>query len=390
MMRFRARSLALLASVALAAGLAGCGGGGADTTPRTTVSAVKVMGDSLADVGAFAGVKATIQGNDMYPELISQTYGLGKGCNYFVYTGATFVANSNAGCTNYAIGGGVINPASSRLAAADPRGIGVQFATATAAGNFASGDLLVVDGGGNDAAALVTAYLRAGQPAPAGDGGASYLALIGTQLSAAQVQAAAAGGAAGLAAAGATYMTALAGSFYTMIKTGALDKGATRIVLVNMPAITVTPRFQAVLDGIALANGANGAAARAQAEALFKSWFEAFNAELARRFAGNSSVVIVDAYKAFNDMVTIPAQFGFTDVVHTACPAVGVGADGLPTYSFPTCTDAALQASPPAGATVGSKWYATWAFSDGFHPTPYAHRQIAELIALALARAGWL
>ncbi|NLZ41801.1 MAG: phospholipase [Comamonadaceae bacterium] len=389
-MRFRTRSLELLASVALAAGLAGCGGGGADTTPRTTVSAVKVMGDSLADIGAFGGVKATIQGNDMYPERISQTYGLGKGCNYFVYTGATFVANSNAGCTNYAIGGGVINPASSRLAAADPRGIGVQFATATAAGNFAPGDLLVVDGGGNDAAALVTAYLRAGQPAPAGDGGASYLALIGTQLSAAQVQAAAAGGAAGLAAAGATYMTALAGSFYTTIKTGALDKGATRIVLVNMPAITVTPRFQAVLDGIALANGANGAAARAQAEALFKGWFEAFNAELARRFAGNAGVAIVDAYKAFNDMVTIPAQFGFTDVVHTACPSVGVGADGLPTYSFPTCTDAALQAKPPAGAAVGSKWYATWAFSDGFHPTPYAHQQFAELIALALARAGWL
>lgn len=392
MTRFRHAPASLLGAAALAALLAACGGGGADTTPRAGVTTVKVMGDSLADVGTFGGVKATIQGNDMYPERVSQAYGLGKGCNYFAFNGSTFVANPTPGCLNYAIGGGVINPASAGLVPADPRGIGVQFAAATAAGNFAAGDLLVVDGGGNDAAALVGAYLRAGQPAPAGDGGASYLALLGTQLSVAQVQAAAAGGAAGLAAAGGTYMTALGGTFHGMIKTAALDKGATRIVLLNMPAITVTPRFQAVLDGIALANGggATGAAARAQAEALFKSWAEAFNGELARRFAGDARVTMVDAYKAFNDMVTTPAQFGFTNVKDTACPATGVGGDGLPTYSFPTCTDAALAANPPAGATGGANWYKTWAFSDGFHPTPYAHQQIAQLISLALARAGWL
>ncbi len=389
MMRSRCVLRRPLVAAALAALLAACGGGGADTTPRAGVSAVKVMGDSLADVGTF-GIEFTIQGNEIYPERISQTYGLGKGCNFFASDGVTFGVNPKPGCTNYAVGGGVINAAGSGLVAADPRGLGVQFAAATAAGNFGAGDLLVVDGGGNDAAALVGAYLRAGQPAPAGDGGASFLALLGTQLSPTQVQAAAAGGAAGLAAAGGTYMTALAGSFYTMIKSGALDKGAARIVLLNMPAITVTPRFQAVLDGIAAANGANGASARAQADALFQSWFTAFNTELARRFAGNASVAIVDVYKAFNDMVTTPAQFGFTDVTHTACPATGVGADGLPTYTFATCTDAALAANPPPGASGGADWYKTWAFSDGFHPTPYAHQQIAQLIALQLARAGWL
>lgn len=386
MTRFRQGSLSLLAAAAVAALLAGCGGGGADTTPRTQISAVKVMGDSLADVGTF-GIKFTIQGNDTYSERVAQSYGLSKGCNFFAFNGTTFIANPAAGCKNYAIGGGVINPASSGFAAADPRNVGVQLATATAAGNFAAGDLLVVDGGGNDASGLVTAYLRA-----ASDGGAAYAALLGTQLTPAQVGAAAAGGQAGLAAAGVTYMTALAGNFYTMLKTGALDKGATRIVLLNMPAITVTPRFQAVLDGIALASGggATGAAVRAQSEALFKSWAEAFNTELARRFAGNSSVAIVDVYKAFNDMVSTPAQFGFTNVKNTACPAVGVGSDGLPIYNFPACTDAALAASPPSGATGGANWYKTWAFSDGFHPTPYAHQQIAQLISLELARAGWL
>lgn len=379
-------------SVVLAAALAACGGGGADTTPATSVARVVVLGDSLADVGTFGGVRATIQGIEMYPERIGVAYGVGKGCNFFAFNGATFVPNPAAGCANFAIGGGVINAASSSLSAPDPRGIGVQFATATAAGNFAAADLLVVDGGGNDAAALVSTYLRAGQPAPAGDGGASYLALLGTQLSPAQVQAAAAGGAAGLAQAGVTYMTTLADTFFIMIKTGALDKGAQRIVLLNMPGITNTPRFQAVLNGIAAASGggATGATARAQSEALFKSWVEAFNRQLATRFAGESRVVVVDFYSEFNAQIANPAQFGLSNVRDTACPATGVGGDGLPTYTFATCTNAALAAAPPVGATGGADWYKSWAFSDGFHPSGYGHQLVAQLISRSLAQAGWL
>ncbi|MFO1265822.1 MAG: phospholipase [Rubrivivax sp.] len=272
--------------------------------------------------------------------------------------------------------------------AADPRGIGVQFATATAGGNFGAGDLLI-DGGGNDAAALVGAYLKA-QPAPAGDGGASYLALLGTQLTTAQ-DAAAAGGAAGLAGAGATYMQALADTFYNMIKTGALDKGAKRVLVLNIPGITNTPRFQMVLDSIAAANGGGtaGATARGQSEALFKGWVEAFNGQLATRFAGDSRVAIADVYTNFNDQVANPAQYGLTDVRHTACPATGVGSDGLPTYTFSTCTNAALAAAPPAG-TTNPDWFRTWLFSDGFHPSGYEHQLIAQLLARSLTQAGWL
>ncbi len=379
-------------SLVLALVLAACGGGGADTTPAAGVSRVVVIGDSLADVGTFGGVRATIQGNDMYPERIGLTYGVSKGCNFYAFNGAAFVQNPAAGCANFAIGGGVINPASSALSAPDPRGIGVQFATATAAGNFAATDLLVVDGGGNDAAALVGAYLRAGQPAPAGDGGASYLALLGTQLSTAQVQAAAAGGAAGLAQAGATYMTALGVTFANMIKTGALDKGAKRIALLNMPGITNTPRFQAVLAGIAAASGggATGATARAQSEALFKSWIEAFNRQLATSFAGEARVAVVDFYTEFNNQIANPAQYALTNARDTACPAAGVGGDGLPIYNFATCTNTALAAAPPVGATGGADWYKTWAFSDGFHPSGYGHQLLAQLIARSLAQAGWL
>lgn len=389
MNRLRRGTLALATSAALAALLAACGGGGgsgADTTARVAVTAVKVMGDSLADVGTF-GVKFTVQGNDVFPERIAATYGLSKGCNFFLFTGTTFTPNTRAGCTNYAIGGGVINPASSSLTAADPRGIGVQFNAATAAGNFAAGDLLVVDGGGNDAAALVGAYLAASR-----DRGASYTALLGTLLTPAQVSAAAAGGQSGLAGAGATYMTALADNFADMIRARALDKGAQRVVLLNLPGITVTPRFQLTLDGIALASGggAAGAAVRAQSEALFKGWAEAFNARLSQRFAGESRVVVVDFYTALNDWAANPSQFGLTNVKDFACPITGQDSSGLPTVTWPTCTDAALAASPRAGATGGANWYKTWAFSDSFHPTPYGHQLLAQLISRSLATAGWL
>jgi phospholipase/lecithinase/hemolysin len=376
-----------LAGLALAAMLAACGGDGeADTAPQVRISALKVMGDSLADVGTF-GVRATVQGADslMYPERIGLAYGKGRGCPFFVFSSGTFVPNPTPGCLNYAIGGGVINGAASGMTAADPRIINVQLTAATAAGNFGADDLLLIDGGGNDAATLVGAYLRA-----ASDGGAAYLGVLGTLLTPSQVAAAAGGGAAGLAAAGATYMQALADRFADQLRDGALNKGARRIALLNMPGITNTPRFQAVLDGIAAASGGGtaGATARAQSEGLFKSWVEAFNARLATRFAGNGAVVIVDFYTAFNEQIAMPAQYSLSNVRGTACPITGVGSDGLPTYSFATCTDTALSASPPSGA--GPDWWRSYAFSDGFHPTPYGHQLLSQLISLALARAGWL
>lgn len=375
--------------------LAACGGGGADTTPKVAITAVKVMGDSLADSGTF-GIKFTVQattatGLDLktprvYPELIARSYGLPSLCNVYTFTGTTFIANpTQTGCTNSAIGGGRINNYS---APTSPQSIPLQLANASAAGSYAPGDLLIIDGGGNDAADLVGAYLKA-----ATDGGASYAALLGTVLPPATIGAALTKVPPNLAGVGATYLSALADNFYSAIKANALDKNAQRVVVLNMPAITNTPRFQMVLDGIATAYGGGpaGAAARAQSEGLFKSWIVAFNTELAAKFAGNPNVVVVDFYTAFNDQVSMPAQFSLQNVKTPACPITGMGTDGLPTYTFPTCTDVALSAmTPPTGATGGAGWWKTYAFSDGFHPTPYGHQLLAQLISRSLLQAGWL
>ena len=395
------RHFRLAAAAAAVAILAACGGGGADpTSQRAGITSIKVMGDSLSDVGVFKGIPtngrifsvqdSASEPNTDWTERIAALLGIPQLCNFFKYTGAAAAPFSMVpGCTSYAVGGGRINNFNPQTGAgASPFSITYQLQVASSAGNYKSTDLLLIDGGGNDAADLVGAYLNAAK-----DGGASYAAMTGTLIPAGTLVPMLASGQAGLAQVGGAYMVALADKFYASIKTSALDKGAERIVLLNTPGITNTPRFQMVLGGIAAAygGGATGAGARAQSEALFKSWVEAFNSRLATLVANDKRVVLVDFYTAFNDQIANPAQYGLTNVTTPACPITGMGSDGLPLYNFQTCTAAALSAmTPPAGATGGSNWWQTYAFSDGFHPTPLGYQLMSQLVAKSLATAGWL
>jgi phospholipase/lecithinase/hemolysin len=397
--------LALLAT-ATAAIVAGCGGGSADpTSQRAGITSVKVMGDSLSDSGVFKGIPgfgrmfsvqdSASEPNTIWTERIAALLGTPQLCNFFKSTGTSFIPNTVTGCTSFAVGGGRINNFNPLTGAGNsPLSITFQLQTASAAGNYKSSDLLLVAGGGNDAADLVTAYLAAGT-----DGGVSFARMAGTLLPPATLNPLLAGGQTGLAQAGGLYMVALADMFYGSIKTTALDKGAEKLAILNMPGITNTPRFQMALAGVAAAYGGGtaGATARGQAEALFKSWVEAFNAKLATNVAGEKRIVLVDFYTAFNDQLANPAQYGLTNVTTPACPAVRdsqgqlVLSGGLPTYNFQTCTAAALSAmTPPPGATGGANWWQTYAFSDGFHPTPLSYQLLSQLVAKSLATAGWL
>ncbi len=383
--RIAAASVALLGSLLVA----GCGGGAtADTTPAVKITSVKVFGDSLQDSGTF-GYKFTVQGTDslIYVERIAANYGQTL-CNFFTFTGTTFAPNTaKTGCTNFAIGGGRITYTGAGASAANPLNIGVQMATYASVGTYTSSDLVIIDGGGNDAADLVGAYLTIPR-----DSARAYSALLGTLLTPTQIGTALQGGASTTAQIGATYMSALADKFAASIKASVLDKGATRVVVLNMPDITFTPRFQTVLDSVAAASGGGtaGATARAQSQALFQSWITAFNTQLASKFSGNDGVIVVDFYKGFQDQVATPAQFGLTNVKTPACPITGVGSDGLPTYTFQTCTATALSAAPPTGVTGGADWWKSYGFADSFHPTPYGHQLTQQLIAKSLATKGWL
>jgi outer membrane lipase/esterase len=181
-------------------------------------------------------------------------------------------------------------------------------------------------------------------------------------------------------------MRRLAVTYYTAIKVNALDKGATHVAVLDVPDISLTPRIQAALAQVAAANGggAAGATAAANVQAVLRQWTDAFNAELRAQVGADARVAVVPFNADFTEEVTHPVDFALTNVTTPACAVVGVTSFGDPR----PCTSAALDASPPTG--LGAGWWQSWAFSDGFHPTPFGHRLLAASVSRALARAGWL
>lgn len=381
----------LAAAFAAAISLVACGGSNSQWVPITRMA---VAGDSLADAGTF-GFKFTVQnsaspstGFPVFPQVVAQNLALSGQCNFYVFTGSTFTTNSAAGCSNFAIGGGrIVNPAT-QGGAAGPQAIPLQLATAVqaAGGTWSRNDLVLVVGGGNDAADLVGAYLGA---ASGGAGLTAYQAFLAQQIDSATL-AATLSLPNGAALAAGLYMQRLADTYYNAIKLNVLDKGAIHVAVLDVPDITLTPRFQAVLAGVAQANGggAAGASAAAALQGAIRQWVGAFNSQLNARVGVDARVAIVPFNADLTDEVQRPANYGLTNTTMAACPVTGVDSAGLPAYDFPTCTSAALDAAPPSGLLPG--WWQTWTFADGFHPTPYAHRLLAATVMRALARAGWV
>ena len=368
-----------LLGLASALVLVSCGGGDS----LGPVTRIKVAGDSLNDSGTF-GFKFTVQSGTATPykiwsDVVNDGLGLSPLCARYSGNGPTAVTlNPNASsCTSHGIGGGRISLAavpnySPELA------VGKQLQDLGSAGNYASGDLLMVNGGGNDAADLTGAFL-------ANDNGASYAALLGTQLTPAEVQAAAAGGQAGLANAGGLYMQRLATQLAKSVSDHALNKGARRVIVVTMPDITRTPRFLTLLGGIAATQGQATADA---VRATVNAWTQAFNQQLSSAFTGDSRVAIADFYTELNRWTSTPSAYGLTNATTPACPITGQDAQGLPSYTIATCTAAGLSAAPPTGVT-DPNWWQTYVFSDNFHGTPKTNQLMGQVVLSLMTARGW-
>lgn len=357
--------------------------GGSDPEPMTKVTAVKVVGDSLSDSGTY-GFKFTVQGSAptgpgsvaIWPELVAAQYDQTLCAHYASSNGTTYTRN--AACGNYAVATGRINHFT---APTSPVSIIQQLKDAGSAG-FSRGDLLLIDGGANDLADLVGAYLAAPS-----DNAQAYGGLLTTVIDPVTVRTALGAGASGMAQIGGLYAKVLAVQLANTIDAHALAKGATRVAVLNAPAITKTPKLQMVLGSVAQARGIEAAA---QAEALFDSWVQLFNAQLAESLAGDARVVVVDFYSSMKDQVANPAKYQITNATTPVCPATGVDEQGLPSYTFVTCTATGLSAmTPPAGATGGANWWKSYGFADSFHPTPYFHKLMGDLVSRSLAQAGW-
>lgn len=375
-------------AVSAALGLMACGGN-EPLPPKASISKIYVMGDSLADVGTF-GRKFTIQdasnpqGFSIWPQLIADVMGLNGSaqCNAFVAipTGSDtfqYVDNPSPGCTNYAIGGArIIVPGDT----ASPQNIVKQLEKRYAAGAYVASELVLLDGGANDVADLLVAYLGA----TSAQGVQNFQGFLSQQLDTATLAALLPQPNGGALAAGA-YMQKLADTFYSQIKTQVLDRGAARVAVLNIPDITLTPRLQMALAGVASASDQATADA---AQGAIRQWIVAFNTQLAARMGSDARFALVDSFSDITDQARSPANYLISDAMNAACPPTGIGSDGLPAYDFGMCTSAALDASPPAGKAPG--WWKSYAFSDGFHPTPYGHQLLSASVSRALARAGWL
>ena len=186
----------------------------------------------------------------------------------------------------------------------------------------------------------------------------------------------------GLVQAGGLYMQTLAKKLTASVQTNLLAKGATRVVILNIPAIAMTPKFTKVLAGIA---ASSGAAASAQAGSLLDGWVTAFNSALSTANSSESRVAVVDFYTEFKGQIANPAQYNFTNSTVAACGLLSANANENIQY----CSADALSAAIPVGET-SADWWKHYVFANDFHPTPYGYQQMGQLVSRTLAQKGWL
>ena len=359
--------------------LAACGGG--NDPPPVTTSSVKVVGDSLADSGVF-GFKFTVQGNAIWTERVAAAVGAPALCpRYAAQSASLVVANPAAtACTSYGVGAARINP-EGLVDDTTPFSVVQQLATLAAEKPYSPDQLLLVDGGGNDVADLAGKYLAAG-----GDSGLAFTTLAGELLTTQEIA-----GAGTLPAVGTLYMQRLADKLADAITTHALNRDASRVVVLTVPDVTVTPRFLAVLAGVVLqvnnlpgASPGDGEAAAADLKALVNAWVQAFNVQLRSRLGTQPRVAIVDFYASLNQWVSAPATYGLTNATTPACPIVSTDGQGLPEYDISACTATLLDSlQQPAG------WWQSYVFSDNFHGTPRTNELMAQTVVQALVAKGW-
>jgi len=406
-----------LAALVAAGLLAACGGGGNSGETKLTPMGLKVVGASLADSGTF-GLKFTVQSASgtpyaVYTERVAAAYGLPL-CAYYRSSDSGQTYTTNDACFNHAVAGAAIN--FGVLADTNNDTVKDTFVPVPAvpsnmlhqlnqlsARGLGSGDVLIVgEGSSNDTAQLITAYLNDAQTAGTLNT-TLFVQVINSLMQDSGVTAgsgvlAADGG----AAAGVAYMTRLAQTLAAAIKTHALDKGVQRVVVLNTLDVTRTPKLQAVLASL-------NATQAAQLRTLFRAWVQAYNTALNTAVAAQGGkVVVVDLYTAFNDQLDNPAQYGLTNVTSTVCyeavhaagatktnsvvlpGTIGLGDTDVSVSVPQTCNDAYASSITPTQNAIGADWWKTYVFADNFHPTPYGHQLLAQLVNKRLAEAGWL
>lgn len=369
--------------------LAACGGGGdGDQSPRVHYSAMVSFGDSLSDVGTYAtpavkgasgtaGGKFTVNGPNgkNWTELVAGQLGTGAACA--AQTGlessgplAAFAQTpaSHAGCYGYAQGGArVTNPVGpgnkALIAAGDTSGYVGQLTVpvvtqinnhlTAVGGSFSGTELVTVMAGGNDVfinLATVSATVAAATAAP----GAT------PQSIAAAAQAA--------STAAVTAMATAGGELAGYIKALILAKGATHVVVVNLPDVSQTPLAYAQSQ---------------TTQGLISLMTTTFNDQLHAGLASTAGVLEVDAYTQGRDQVANPGTYGLTNVTTPACDLTKENTANTVTMPFASslvCSTNTLIAGDTS----------RYEFADTVHPTPFAYQLLAQFVTKRMIESGWL
>lgn len=362
-MQFKKTALAVLSALALVA----CGGG--DDGPR--YDKLVSFGDSLSDVGSYktagiaalGGGKYTVNGPEglVWVEQLASKLGLAAPCAAQTGLEASGVFLDLAGpvtqhpnCTAYGQGGSrVTNPIGpwnkALLASLDPSQqfsgqlgqltvpVTTQIVNHLAAngGRFSGKELVTVLAGANDVFVNADTVANATSPEDAQARGAAAVAAMaqaGVELA-------------------------------TLIKTQIVAKGATHVVVLNLPNISNTPA---------------SVAAGPIAQALTDAMTQAFNAQLKNGLGTDAAVLQVDLYTQNTDQVANPAKYGLTNVTTPACNNQFPNAPGFLAPSL-VCTTATTIAGDVSH----------FLFADDVHPTPYGHSLLRDMTLSALKTANW-
>lgn len=372
--------------------LSGCMGDHDDTPVRYTRQVV--FGDSLSDVGSYAvgaisaanGGKFTVNSIPASPqnwsERVAAQLNLPAACAAQTglegdpAQGLYAPITAHDGCYNYAQGGArVIDPVGPHHKTVDPA-LGyltvpvvtqIQNHLARVGGRFSTTDVVFVMAGGNDflwqTDAMTSAVLsnlkqqigldiQNGTCVPVDANASNCLAAAidhaVTRLSP-------------------TYITAmeLAGTqLAALINEQIADKGAQRIVVMNLPDASLSPSVKGRSDTM---------------KTFASNMASAFNDKLAAGLATRQDgrVLQVNINQRFSTWAANPSAYGFSNFTDVACNLMQPVPNLL--GSSITCTT--------ANTVPGD--VSRYAFADKVHPTPYANTLMADFVLSEMTRTGW-
>ena len=220
---------------------------------------------------------------------------------------------------------------------------------------------------GHTDATVVGAAVGAAAVQP-GNSAVASPAVYGPMVANAQAKATTAG-----QTAGANYVTATAPSIVAemgrlgaelgdLVKNQIVAKGATHVVVNNMPDVGTTP---------------DSLAATASQRDLVNAMVGAFNTQLSAKVSGDANIVLVDVFTVSHDQATNPGPYGLTNVTTRACD--------LSPAKNPLGGSLGCNASNLIAGDVSH-----YQFADGVHPTPFGHFLLARYVSERLVVKGWL